>query len=101
MNSWSIGASSHISRDSPGRLCPVPDEFVVAIQTRRELVVGIRSNGREVSIEVDDLGAVLAKVGALGGRVVMERSSIPGVGDLAFLANPSEDVVGVFEYVVR
>ena len=35
----------------------------------------------------------------LGGRVVMERATIPGVGDLVFVADPSGNVVGVIQYV--
>ncbi len=58
-----MGASS-LRRSS----VPVPDEPVVTIQTRRELAVGIRANGPEVSIEVDDRDAVLAKACELGGR---------------------------------
>jgi predicted enzyme related to lactoylglutathione lyase len=28
----------------------------------------------------------------------MERSTVPGVGDLAFLADPSGNLVGVIQY---
>lgn len=77
---------------------PSADELVAAVQTRRDLVPGVRTNGPEVTVEVDDLGAVLGRVEELGGRVVMERATIPGVGDLAFLADPSANVVGVIEY---
>ena len=47
---------------------------------------------------MDDLGVVLARVVALGGRVVMDRATIPSVGDLAFLTDPSGNLVGVIEY---
>jgi predicted enzyme related to lactoylglutathione lyase len=68
---------------------PAADEMVAAVQKRRELLPGIRTNGPEVTIEVDDLRAVLGRVVGLGGRILMERSTVPGVGDLAFLADPS------------
>ena len=61
---------------------PAAAEVVAAVQTRRELVPGVRANGPEVTIEVDDLG----------------RTTIPSVGDLAFLTDPSGNVVGVIEY---
>jgi predicted enzyme related to lactoylglutathione lyase len=77
---------------------PPADEMVAAVQTRRDLLPGIRTNGPEVTIEVDDLGAVLGRVVALGGRILMDRSTIPSVGDVAFLADPSANVVGVIEY---
>src|SRR4029450_12188412 len=38
---------------------PAADEMVAAVQKRRELLPGIRTNGPEVTIEVDDLRAVL------------------------------------------
>jgi predicted enzyme related to lactoylglutathione lyase len=55
-------------------------ELVAAVQTRRELLSGVRTNGPEVTVEVDDLGVVLERVEELGGRVVMERATIPSVG---------------------
>lgn len=77
---------------------PPAEEMVAAVQARRELLPGLRSNGPEVTIEVDDLNVVLAQVDRLGGQVVMERATIPGVGDLVFLADPSGNVVGVIQY---
>jgi len=77
---------------------PAAAEVVAAVQTRRELVPGVRTNGPEVTIEVDDLGVVLGRVEELGGSVVMDRTTIPSVGDLAFLTDPSGNVVGVIEY---
>jgi uncharacterized protein len=77
---------------------PPADEMVAAIQSRRELVPGVRTNGPEVTIEVDDLNVVLAQVDRLGGRVVMARATIPDVGDLVFVADPSGNLVGVIEY---
>jgi uncharacterized protein len=77
---------------------PPADEMVAAVQSRRDLLPGVRTNGPEVTIEVDALDVVLAQVDRLGGRVVMERATIPGVGDLVFVADPSGNVVGVIEY---
>jgi len=77
---------------------PAAAEVVAAVQTRRELVPGVRANGPEVTIEVDHLGVVLGRVEELGGSVVMDRTTIPSVGDLAFLTDPSGNVVGVIEY---
>ncbi len=74
------------------------DQMVAAVQGRRDLVPGTRTTGPEVTVAVDDLGAVLTRVDELGGRVVMARSSIPTVGDLAFIADPSGNVLGVIQY---
>jgi uncharacterized protein len=77
---------------------PVPSEMVAAVQMRRELLPGVRTNGPEVTIQVDDLSIVLQRVEQLGGGVAMPRSTIPGVGDLAFLTDPSGNFVGVIQY---
>ena len=77
---------------------PAAAEVVAAVQTRRELLSGVRTNGPEVTIEVDDLSVVLGRVEELGGSVVMDRTTIPSVGDLAFLTDPSGNMVGVIEY---
>lgn len=78
---------------------PLAREMVAAIQTRRDLVPGQRTTGPEVTIEVDDIAAALGQVVKLGGRVVMQRSTIPTVGDLAFVADPSNNLIGIIEYL--
>jgi predicted enzyme related to lactoylglutathione lyase len=77
----------------PGR------EVVAAVQGRRELVAGVRTSGPEVTLGVEDLDEVLRRVLAHHGEVVMARTTIPGVGDLAFVADPSGNVVGVMQYL--
>ncbi len=72
--------------------------MVAAVQGRRDLVPGTRTTGPEVTIAVDDLAAVLDRVDEREGHVVMDRVSIPTVGDLCFLADPSGNVVGVIQY---
>src|SRR5919198_5220440 len=66
---------------------------VVALQQRRDLG-GVRMTGLECTVAVPDVGAVAAGVVEHGGRLVMERASIPGVGDLIFFKDPSGIVVG-------
>jgi predicted enzyme related to lactoylglutathione lyase len=70
---------------------------IVALQQRRDLG-GVRLTGLECTIAVDDVGAVAEAVVANGGRIVMERATIPGVGDLVFFEDPSGVVAGAIEY---
>jgi predicted enzyme related to lactoylglutathione lyase len=70
---------------------------IVALQQRRELG-GVRMTGFEVTVEVDDVGAVAEAVVANGGRIVMERVTIPGVGDLVFFEDPGGNIAGAIEY---
>jgi uncharacterized protein len=93
---WTFGAE-----EWPGfRRASIPSgpEAIAAIQSRRELVAGVRQTGPEVTIAVDDLDEVLAAATAAGGEIVMARADIPGVGALAFVADPSRNVVGVIEF---
>jgi predicted enzyme related to lactoylglutathione lyase len=69
-----------------------------ALQERRALAEGTRTIGFECTVAVDDLAATLAKVPALGGRVVSEPFTIPTVGTLAWLEDPSGNAVGVMQY---
>jgi predicted enzyme related to lactoylglutathione lyase len=47
---------------------------------------------------VSDVDAVTKAAVAAGGRVVMAKSTITGVGDLVFVADPSGNVVGAMRY---
>lgn len=69
-----------------------------ALQRRRELVPGTRTVGFECTVAVSDVDAVAKAAVAAGGRVVMARSTISGVGDLVFVADPSGNVVGAMRY---
>jgi predicted enzyme related to lactoylglutathione lyase len=70
---------------------------VVALQQRRDLG-GVRMTGFECTVAVPDLDAIARAVVPHGGRVVMERARIPGVGDLLFFADPSRNVAGAMQY---
>jgi predicted enzyme related to lactoylglutathione lyase len=69
-----------------------------ALQQRRELVPGEKTIGFECTIAVSDVDAVTKAAVAAGGRVVMAKSTITGVGDLVFVADPSGNVVGAMRY---
>jgi hypothetical protein len=68
------------------------------LQQRRELVDGGATVGFECTIAVDDVAAALAATVRLGGRIVMEPMTIPSVCDLAFIADPSGNVLGIAHY---
>jgi predicted enzyme related to lactoylglutathione lyase len=70
---------------------------IVALQQRRDLG-GVRMTGFECTVAVPDVGAVAAAVLAHGGRLLMERTTIPGVGDLIFFEDPAGNVAGAMQY---
>jgi predicted enzyme related to lactoylglutathione lyase len=70
-----------------------------SLQQRRELVAGRRMNGFECTIAVEqDVDRVAAAVRANGGRVVMEKATIPGVGDLIFFEDTEGNLAGAMRY---
>jgi uncharacterized protein len=71
---------------------------IVAVQQRRELG-GVRMTGFECTVSVPDVDAVAEAVVANGGRIVMERATIPGVGHLIFFEDPAGNVAGAMEHL--
>lgn len=69
-----------------------------ALQARRELVEGRPVHGFECTVAVDDVAAVCRAVSGSGGRVVMEPTTITGVGELVFVEDPSGNLVGAMRY---
>jgi uncharacterized protein len=78
------------TRDDPG--------VQGALQGRRELVPGGRMIGFECTIGVDDVDQVADAVRANGGRILMEKTTIVGVGDLIFFEDPEGNCVGAMRY---
>jgi uncharacterized protein len=76
-----------------------PDGPNGAIQKRRELLPGQPTIGFECTIEVPDVDATARTVTDAGGRILMDRTTIAGVGDLIFFADPSGNVVGAIQYL--
>jgi predicted enzyme related to lactoylglutathione lyase len=68
-----------------------------ALQDRRDLVAGARA-AVEITVAVEDVDRACAQGRAAGGRVLMEKTVLPGVGELAFLEDPSGIPIGVMHY---
>lgn len=75
-----------------------PRVVVGAMQTRRELVAGERITGFECTFGVDDVDATARAVATHGGRILMERTTITGVGHLIWFADPSGNIAGAMQY---
>lgn len=69
-----------------------------ALQGRRELVAGKPMIGFECTIAVDDVDRVAAAVRAQGGRIVMEKTTLTGVGHLIFFQDTEGNVAGAMQY---
>jgi predicted enzyme related to lactoylglutathione lyase len=90
---WGPPSFFHILREDG--TVPGP---IGALQARRSLQDAVRMTGFECTVAVDDVDAAVAATVAHGGEVLMEKTTIVGVGDLAFVADPSGNVVGAMRY---
>ena len=73
-----------------------------SLQQRRALVPGLKLNAFECTIAVEqDVAEIAAAVTANGGRILMEKATIPGVGDLIFFEDPDGNVAGAMRYDAR
>ena len=77
------------SKDSP---------VLGALQGRRQLVPGQRTVGFECTIAVPSIDKTEAAVKAAGGKVLLERSVIVGVGTLMFFQDPEGNLFGAMQY---
>ncbi len=87
----------------PGFVQIVDDETgepMGAIQQRRQLLPDGRTSGFECTFGVDDVDATAERVVAAGGRLLMERSTITGVGHLVAFEDPGGNPVLAMEYDV-
>ena len=54
--------------------------------------------GFECTFAVDDVDATAERVVAGGGRIIMEKTTITGVGDLIWIEDPAGNIVGAMRY---
>ena len=71
--------------------------LLVALQRRRH-IGGVRLNGPECTFSVDDAQTVAERAEALGGRVLMAPTPVSDAGELAFVADPAGNAIGVMHY---
>ena len=69
-----------------------------AIQQRRQLLPDAATVGFECTIGVDDVDAVRDRVVAAGGQILMEKTTIPQVGQLLAFADPGGNPVLAMQY---
>lgn len=48
-------------------------------------------------IDVDDLSAYTKKIADAGGKIIVERQEVPGVGELALFEDPDGRIVGLWK----
>jgi len=69
-----------------------------ALQKRRELVPGQSTVGFECTIAVASIDDTAKAVAASGGKTIMQKSIIVGVGALMFFQDSEGNVFGAMQY---
>ena len=75
-----------------------PAAVLGALQGRRELVKGQKTIGYECTISVPSIDDTIKAVLANGGKTVLEKSVIVGVGALAFFQDPEGNAFGAIQF---
>ena len=68
------------------------------LQERRELVRGQKMIGFECTISVSSVDETAESIVAQGGKIVMPKVVLMGVGKLIFFQDPGGNIVGAMEY---
>ncbi|HUO88781.1 MAG TPA: VOC family protein [Rhizomicrobium sp.] len=69
-----------------------------ALQGRHEPLVGTHPRSFELTVGVDDLDGIIAKVRAAGGAIVMDKSHIETVGTLIHFTDTEGNRMGAMKY---
>jgi predicted enzyme related to lactoylglutathione lyase len=69
-----------------------------ALHRRRDLAPGLRVNSFEPTFAVDDIDATAATLRENGARILMERTTIAGVGHLVYFQDTEGNIVAAMQY---
>jgi hypothetical protein len=75
-----------------------PAGILGALQKRRDLIAGTRTVGFECTISVPSIDDTAKAVLANGGKTLMEKSVIVGVGTLMFFQDPEGNAFGAMQF---
>lgn len=75
-----------------------PANMLASLQKRREIVPGKSIFGLECTLSVENSEKAEAAIKKAGGKIVMPRSVIAGVGKLFFFEDPEGNIIGAMEY---
>lgn len=69
-----------------------------ALQGRRDLAEGKPIHGYECTISVDSVDETIAAIEKHGGKIVMPKYVIPGVGTLIYFQDTEGNIAGAMHY---
>ncbi len=75
-----------------------PGNMRASLQQRREIVPGKAIYGLECTLAVENSEQAEAAVKQAGGKIVMQRTVLAGIGKLFFFEDPEGNILGAMEY---
>lgn len=75
-----------------------PGGMYASLQERREIVPGKPIYGLECSLSIENSEKAEAAIKKAGGKIVMPRTVIAGVGKLFFFEDTEGNIMGAMEY---
>ena len=69
-----------------------------ALHERREIVPGKRTHGFECSISVANIDATVSAIKTCGGKIVLPKWRIPGLGTLVMFEDTEANIVTAIQY---
>jgi predicted enzyme related to lactoylglutathione lyase len=72
-----------------------------ALQERREPLSGTGNRGCECTFGVEDIDSTVEAVVAHGGRILMAKYHLDGIGDLVFFGDTEGNRIGAMQYTVH
>jgi len=69
-----------------------------ALTKRHEKLTGKGSTGFECTIGVDDLDAIIGAITDNGGKITLQKMTIPTVGTLVHFSDTEGNIVGAMKY---
>jgi len=75
-----------------------PGGMHASLQKRRDIVPGKSIFGLECTLSVENSEKAEAAIKKAGGKIVMPRAVLAGIGKLFFFEDPEGNIIGVMEY---
>jgi predicted enzyme related to lactoylglutathione lyase len=75
-----------------------PGNMLASLQKRRDIVPGKSIFALEATLSVENSEKAEAAIKKAGGKIVMPRTVIAGVGKLFFFEDPEGNIIGAMEY---
>lgn len=75
-----------------------PGNIFASLQARREIVPGKPMHGLEGTLSVENSAVAEAAVLKAGGKIVMPRTVLAGIGTLFFFEDTEGNILGAMEY---